>query len=101
LDELLHAYVGLALEDPIKGFERSIQGATVGHLGAKHLKQIDLLIPGGLDSSLTMLNDMMWQVVDLRNQNERLTRARDQLLPRLMSGKLDVSSIRLPEEAAT
>lgn len=34
----------------------------------------------------------------LNMQNARLTRARDLLLPKLMSGQLDVSAIALPEE---
>ena len=44
---------------------------------------------------------MMEQSEQLRAVNERLAIARDLLLPELMSGKLDVSSIRLPEEATT
>lgn len=36
----------------------------------------------------------------LTEQNVKLARARDLLLPKLMSGQLDVSGIRLPEEAA-
>jgi type I restriction enzyme S subunit len=97
--ELLRAYVGLALNGPIKELERSIQGATVAHLGAKHLKQIELFVPAGVDAELGTLNDLLWQVVCLREQIEQLTRARNLLLPKLMSGKLGVSSIRLPEEA--
>lgn len=44
---------------------------------------------------------MMEQSEQLLAVNERLTSARDLLLPKLMSGTLDVSSIRLPEEATT
>lgn len=99
--EVLRAYIGLALSEPIKELERSIQGATVAHLGAKHLKQIELRVPVGVDAQLGTLNDLMWQVVCLREQIEQLARARNLLLPKLMSGKLDVSSIRMPEEATT
>lgn len=44
---------------------------------------------------------MMEQSEQLLAVNERLASARDLLLPKLMSGTLDVSSIRLPEEATT
>lgn len=40
------------------------------------------------------------QVENLTRQNQQFARARDLLLPKLMSGQLDVSGIRLPEEAS-
>lgn len=40
------------------------------------------------------------QVENLTRQNQQFARARDLLLPKLMSGQLDVSGIRLPEEVA-
>lgn len=40
------------------------------------------------------------QAENLTRQNQHLARARDLLLPKLMSGQLDVSGIRLPEVAA-
>jgi type I restriction enzyme S subunit len=46
------------------------------------------------------VSDSFVQVEALCTQNERLTRARDLLLPKLMSGQLDVSGIRLPDEVA-
>ena len=46
------------------------------------------------------VKDSFAQIETLCNQNEQLARARDLLLPRLMSGQLDVSGIHLPEEVA-
>ena len=40
------------------------------------------------------------QVENLTRQNQQFARARDLLLPKLMSGQLDVSGIRLPKEVA-
>ena len=96
-NELYRAYIGLALHEPIKNFEATIQGATVAHLGAKHLKSIELLVPAQLDEQLENLNQMLWQQIQLREMNQKLTQARDLLLPKLMSGQLDVSGIALPE----
>lgn len=96
--EKLRAFLGLALFGPVKNLEASIQGATVAHLGAKHLKQIELLIPDGMDAELEALNTMLWEVITLREQNAKLAKARDLLLPKLMTGQLDVSNIRLPED---
>jgi type I restriction enzyme S subunit len=43
---------------------------------------------------------MFQQIETLLLQNAQLARTRDLLLPKLMSGQLDVSGIRLPEEVA-
>lgn len=53
-----------------------------------------------LDQFGGAVSDSFVQVEALCIQNERLTRARDLLLPKLMSGQLDVSGIRLPDEVA-
>lgn len=42
--------------------------------------------------------DLDAQIENLDSQNQELAKARDLLLPKLMSGQLDVSGIRLPEE---
>ena len=98
--ESLQAYIGLALRAPIKAFEATIQGATVAHLGAKHLKSIDLLVPAAMDEQLDYLNRALWQQIQLREMNRRLAHARDLLLPKLMSGQLDISGIAVPDGVA-
>ncbi len=84
------AYVGLALEKPIKNFEKTIQGATVAHLGAKHLKEIELLVPNEDDEWLENLNQMLRHKIQLQATNRKLAEARELLLPKLMSGKIKV-----------
>lgn len=46
------------------------------------------------------VKDSFTQIETLCKLNDQLARARDLLLPKLMSGQLDVSGIRLPEEMA-
>lgn len=46
------------------------------------------------------VKDSFTQIETLCKLNDQLARARDLLLPKLMSGQFDVSGIRLPEEAA-
>ena len=53
-----------------------------------------------LDQFGGAVSDSFVQVEALCTHTERLTRARDLLLPKLMSGQLDVSGIRLPDEVA-
>jgi type I restriction enzyme S subunit len=40
------------------------------------------------------------QIQQLTEQNAKLAQTRDLLLPKLMSGQLDVSGIALPDEVA-
>lgn len=46
------------------------------------------------------VKDSFTQIETLCKLNEQLARARDLLLPKLISGQLDISGIRLPEEVA-
>lgn len=48
-----------------------------------------------------LLSPLLEQAEQLLTANQQLARARDLLLPKLMSGQLDVSGIQLPEQAVT
>ena len=77
-----------AIYEPIKFFEKTVVGATVAHLGKKHIDTIRLLIsPDKLYVPFQMFFEKR-QV--LLNQNRKLTEARDRLLPKLMSGEIEV-----------
>lgn len=90
-DDLYQAYIAHALYEPIKNLEASISGATVAHLGAKHLKAIELLIPPqDFFGELTLLNDLLEQKITLIEKNKVLQETRNTLLPKLMSGAIQV-----------
>ncbi len=77
-----------AIYEPIKYFERTVVGATVAHLGKKHLDSIYLLTsPEGFYKPFMILFDKR---LLLENQNRKLREARDRLLPKLMSGEVEV-----------
>lgn len=77
-------------------------GAIFASVGKKELFGQLILQPS--TSVATTFNrlaaDLDAQVENLDLQNQELAQARDLLLPKLMSGQLDVSGIRLPEEVA-
>lgn len=92
--ERLRAYLAHALKAPISHYQQTIVGATVGHLGAKHLNAIKLLVPPEpLNLGLELLNELLDQRLLLSKQNLRLAKSRDALLPRLISGKLRVDHL--------
>lgn len=96
-DPRLDAYLALALYSPIKHYEATIVGATVGHLGAMHLNKIEIMLPPEEDiSQLRIFSELLEQRLVLGRTNRNLSVTRDLLLPRLISGKLSVETLDLP-----
>jgi type I restriction enzyme S subunit len=77
-------------------------GATMQHIRRSALDGHLILVPDRTvtDAFAGLVDPMMDMVLNLQRQNRRLCATRDSLLPKLMSGQLDVSGIRLPEEVA-
>lgn len=75
--------------------------AAVPGLNRNYAHALPLLLPNDevRDSFQQLVGPMYEQINLLLKQNEQITCARDLLLPKLMSGQLDVSQIPLPEEA--
>ena len=88
----LQGFLIEALREPIKYYEKTISGATVAHLGAKHLKEIFITVPKGvlIIEQLGVFNKIANQKITLLNQNQNLKEARDILLPRLMNRTIEV-----------
>ena len=94
--ELLNAYISLALRAPIKHLEATVVGATVAHLGAMHLNQIDIVVPHeSLGAGLRMLNNALNQKLQLGISNRILRNAREMLLNRLLSGKTPIGDLEI------
>lgn len=70
-------------------------GSVQLNFGPTHLKQIDLIVPP--ENILKKYNDLIFplieQMVTIKSEISKLTKLRDTLLPKLMSGEIDVSKI--------
>ena len=86
------AFLRYSLEKPIQDFNATIVGTTVAHLGAKHLKHIEVLIPTKsiLNEIQGSLRSVQSQIVALSTQSRRAQNARDLLLLPLMNGKVSI-----------
>lgn len=75
-------------------------GATFKELSKKTFRALPVLWPTDalLKSYENKTYPLIQQVRLIKRQNQELTKARDLLLPKLMSGQLDVSGIALPDE---
>ena len=93
----------LALRAPIDSFQSSIVGTTVAHLSDEDLRSIELLIPDEilLEEMNPIFDSLLSLELNLGLRNINLRRTRDLLLPRLISGELDVENLEIavPEAA--
>lgn len=84
----------LALEKPIQEFNKAIVGTTVAHLGDMHIKTIQIVWPPSAvrDKAREVLEPLSAQIIALKHKIRNLRRTRDLLLPRLLSGQIDVQA---------
>lgn len=72
-----------------------INGTTVLHLSKKALPEFEIKIPS--ESEANMMNDTLAplykRMAEVLQENDRLTRLRDTLLPKLMSGELKINDL--------
>lgn len=87
-NDISKGWLFLAINEPIKFYEKTVVGATVAHLSKKNIDSIVVLLP-----NRKYLN-VFEKIYDLRlgymNKIKRLQEARDRLLPKLMSGEIEV-----------
>jgi len=76
-------------------------GTTVQHLSQRDFQKMKILVPPkDLLTAFKNIADSIYEnEVKLRRKNQNLAFTRDLLLPKLMSGELDVSEldIKIPE----
>ena len=88
-DAHMFGFVLEAIKGPIRAFQSAIVGSTVGHLGKKDIDTITIPIPND-KKIVDLLQDGFEQRLTLMKQICSLTEARDRLLPKLMSGEIEV-----------
>ena len=74
-----------------------VTGAVQQKVSQQNLKKVPAIIPSkeALSTFDDLIQPIFSQIRNLRDENARLADLRDTLLPRLMSGELDVSNIEL------
>ena len=104
LDQASIAYFGQAMLGLERVFSEIGKGATNQlELSRNDIGSVEVWRPP--EAVMQEFHRLAWPLMGQSEQllavNERLANARDLLLPKLMSGKLDISTIRLPDEATT
>ncbi|MCR4701762.1 MAG: restriction endonuclease subunit S [Bacteroidaceae bacterium] len=88
-EEKIRGFIFQAIQEPIKFFEKTLVGATVAHLGKKHIDSIEMIVPSNEKLYVPFLKEFI-QRQNLLTQIRLLTEARDRLLPKLMSGEFEL-----------
>ena len=88
-DVSMKGFILQAIFEPIKFFENTVVGATVAHLGKKHIDSIELLVSNN-DKMYKPFEKMFNERQTLKSQLRILTEARDRLLPKLKNCEIKV-----------
>ena len=95
--EIGTAYVYCFLKHNLPVIEGMASGSTFKEVSGSTMKNVPAVIPD--TETLTCLNDFCAPIFahqrTLEEQNQSLAALRDSLLPKLMSGEIDVSGIQL------
>ena len=91
------AFVLYTIKPLLNKIEQTQIATTVIHIGKKDFDAFEIILPdeATLDSFDSVTAPMIEQIVNNRLQNKRLAVLRDTLLPKLMSGEVDVSNLDL------
>jgi len=102
LGDMTRYLLFLSTEKPIKTLEGTIVGTTVAHLSAQDMKSMQIIQPSKaiLQTASYILEPMFDLELKLWRKNANLRAQRDLLLPKLISGQIDVSQAEeMTEEA--
>jgi type I restriction enzyme, S subunit len=96
-EQLAARHLMLAITEPIRKWNAAISGTTVAHLGKRHLEQVQVVVPSSdrLATATDCFDHIAKQECALVQASRRLAEVRDLLLPRLVTGEVDVSDLDL------
>ena len=91
------AFLYFTIKPLLYAIEQTQVATTVIHIGKKDFDAFEITLPDPrvLDSFDAITTPMVEKIVENRFEIKRLELLRDALLPKLMSGELDVSNIQL------
>ena len=91
------AFLYFTIKPLLYAIEQTQVATTVIHIGKKDYDAFEIMLPDAatLDSFDSLTAPMIMRVVSNSFENKRLAVMRDALLPKLMSGEIDVSAVQL------
>ena len=91
------AFLYFTIKPLLYAIEQTQVATTVIHIGKKDYDAFEIMLPDAttLDSFDSLTAPMIKQIVSNSFENKRLAEMRDNLLPKLMSGEIDVSAVEI------
>ncbi len=91
------AFLYFSIKPLLDVVEKTQVATTVIHIGKKDFDKFQIVLPTEevLNKFDELTDSMLDHIVENRLENTRLAQLRDSLLPKLMSGKLDVDSVQI------
>ena len=91
------AFLYFTIKPLLYGIEQTQVATTVIHIGKKDFDAFEITLPDAstLDAFDALTAPMMRVIVSNSFENKRLAALRDILLPKLLSGEIDVSAVQL------
>lgn len=91
------AFLYFTIKPLLYAIEQTQVATTVIHIGKKDYDAFEIMLPDDatLDSFDSLTAPMIMQIVSNSFENKRLAAMRAALLPKLMSGEIDVSAVQL------
>lgn len=89
-----HFQAKFQIEPYVKAREKNVSRTTVGHLSAKDINDLNVLVPCSkkVIQGMTTFDSLLEKVIINRNENSKLVELRDWLLPMLMNGQVTVKA---------
>lgn len=97
IDSISKYFLLLSLTSKIQYLNSVIVWTTVAHLSAKDINNIKVILPTEdiLEKSKEIFDNLYNLEIKLRLENQKLKETRDLLIPRLVSGELDIESLEI------
>ena len=91
------AFLYFSIKPLLDVVEKTQVATTVIHIGKKDFDKFQIVLPAEevLNKFDELTDSMLDHIVENKLENIRLAQLRDSLLPKLMSGELDVDSVQL------
>lgn len=92
----LYNLIKYFLRDIVSGYK----GSVINYITKGMIENFKIAVPRNIDelNVLSIFNDFELMISNINNENKKLAEIRDALLPKLMSGEIDVSNIKIKGE---
>ncbi|MBM0046678.1 restriction endonuclease subunit S [Anaerococcus sp. mt242] len=99
-DDSLVSFLYNAIEYFLPQIVSGYKGSVINYITKGMIEDFKIAIPKNLDNNnnIEIFNIMDKNILKLKKENDYLVSTRDTLLPKLMSGEIDVSNIKIDDE---